>query len=386
MVILQARALQLPDGLLMEGLDVMRIGITPCGSKMAISTQAGMLFVIHDLDLATFEEDMREVDFDDLDSVTFTHSLTTGSAPFDAFAMVDLLEDEEGEKVLSAMQVLTRRRNRVEILPQEHLRPGTTMSILFDPTSQFMLTRRYTEDGEETFIYDVGDRPQDKGGEMHKFNDEYAKWIQAKWALRGLLDLPGDNRDDSESEEVAGDEDGETLTDDSDDEDEATSTEDEGSDTEDTPQPPGPPPPDFSGFAEYPHEQSHLASHQLFEMLRHTPHKYLRFTDMIFRRQVVHLQESNFSTGFFKSSCFSNCGRFVCSPYHRGVRVFDVEAKDRGVPIAATLHKAHINTHKDNVLVTAFSPTLPVMASGGIDGSVCFYSPWGALLQTQEKK
>ena len=414
----------------------MRIGVPPDGSKLVIATQHGLLFVVHNVDLATFRDDMKDLDFDRLYSVFFSvglsdpsilirrmsesessesendegpveganeFSLPLGEPPIDfedhfreevpyfaPFAPNHIRtgsrepedstseSDDEEERDLSeledlrelAARVFTRSRNRIEFLPQEHLRKGATMSIHFDASSRFMLTRRYCFGAEETLVYDLSTTRSPEI--LSSFNDRYYKWVrqihlseasaaaESIWGASDsflatkLMANPGFSENDEIVEEYS-------------------PHEGQGSDptTFSLAQSP-----EFEGLVEYPDPASIMGTQTNF--MKMTRQTYQRFTQMIFERQLVHIPESNFSEGFFKSPCFSNCGRFVCSPYHRGVRMFDVEKMTLGLPFAATLWRPIINTHKSNVLVVAYSPTLPVMASGGLDGVVCMYSTAGS--------
>lgn len=317
--------------------------------------------MVHDLDLETFASDMEDLDFNELLIIAVNKVFLSNepgkqenleeeetnadeedegtSKPFSFLNLSRELHPNEppvnfeealfGQGMQRELEVFTRRKNRIEFILQDHLQPGVVMSIFFDRNSEFMLTRRYCAQAEETLVYDLRQLNSDS---LKRVNEFTTSFLQCRGELPpAVLPMPP-----TAAVEIAG---------------------------------------GFDRLMEYCNVQEtypEFTEQGDFESIANK-----RYFEGIFRRQRVHIDESNFSSGFFKSSCFSNCGRFVCSPYHRGVRIFDVEEMRLGLPMNTSLRRPIINTHRDDVLVTAFSPTLPVMASGGLDGVVCFYSTTG---------
>eukprot|EP00742_Colponemidia_sp_Colp-10_P011845 GILJ01013223.1.p1 GENE.GILJ01013223.1~~GILJ01013223.1.p1 ORF type:complete len:166 (+),score=18.89 GILJ01013223.1:72-500(+) len=95
-----------------------------------------------------------------------------------------------------------------------------------------------------------------------------------------------------------------------------------------------------------------------------------------------YVSDSNTCGDVIKGPCFSNCGQFICSPYFRGVRIFDFAGGLRHLGgmnepkiIGLRLARALLNTHSGGVLVCRYHPYLPLLADGGSEGSVNFYAP-----------
>jgi WD40 repeat protein len=97
-------------------------------------------------------------------------------------------------------------------------------------------------------------------------------------------------------------------------------------------------------------------------------------------RLLFRMPDSHAARGYIKELCFSSCNNLICSPYYRGVRVFDFtrglqKLKSDGSVSDLPLCQPLVNTHDDCVLTTRYHPQLPMFASGGMDGKVNFYCP-----------
>ncbi len=93
------------------------------------------------------------------------------------------------------------------------------------------------------------------------------------------------------------------------------------------------------------------------------------------------LEEANLGRGFIKEVCFNLDGRIICSPFGNGVRIlaFDKECGELSCcafkkPRKLTEIKTLIS-HKNTVLTSKFSPCLPILATGCLDGVVSFHLP-----------
>lgn len=99
-------------------------------------------------------------------------------------------------------------------------------------------------------------------------------------------------------------------------------------------------------------------------------------------RLLHYAQEPNRGRGWIKELCFSTDGRLVCSPLERGVRLlaFDPDIRELSdcVPTVPPRPLVHVLTnvsHSNYVVSTKFSPTHFLLASGCLNGQVCFHQP-----------
>lgn len=99
-------------------------------------------------------------------------------------------------------------------------------------------------------------------------------------------------------------------------------------------------------------------------------------------RLLHYAQEPNRGRGWIKELCFSTDGRLVCSPLERGVRLlaFDPDIRELSDCVPATPPRplVHVLTnvsHSNYVVSTKFSPTHFLLASGCLNGQVCFHQP-----------
>uniref|UniRef100_L7MAA8 Putative wd repeat domain 32 n=1 Tax=Rhipicephalus pulchellus TaxID=72859 RepID=L7MAA8_RHIPC len=99
-------------------------------------------------------------------------------------------------------------------------------------------------------------------------------------------------------------------------------------------------------------------------------------------RLLHYAQEPNRGRGWIKELCFSTDGRLVCSPLERGVRLlaFDSDFRELSdcVPLSPPRPLVHVLTnvsHYNYVVSTKFSPTHFLLASGCLNGQVCFHQP-----------
>lgn len=97
-------------------------------------------------------------------------------------------------------------------------------------------------------------------------------------------------------------------------------------------------------------------------------------------RLQSYIEESNLASGFIKELCYNQDGRIICSPFGNSIRLlaYDrncndlVECYQNPSPL---IEIGFVTSHKNSVLTTRFSPTLPILASGCLGGQVCFYQP-----------
>lgn len=101
------------------------------------------------------------------------------------------------------------------------------------------------------------------------------------------------------------------------------------------------------------------------------------------QRMLNYIQEPNKGKGFIKELCFSADGRLICSPYGHGIRLLAFSADcaelpktlhPDGQPQALTVLK-YIKCHSDIVVSTKFSPRMPLLASGCLNGKVVWHQP-----------
>lgn len=94
-----------------------------------------------------------------------------------------------------------------------------------------------------------------------------------------------------------------------------------------------------------------------------------------------YIDESSFASGFIKEISFSSDGRVISSPFKKGVRLlaFDPNCHELCDCVPKSLNQLSVvNTffsHKRNVLTSAFSPLMPLLATGCRAGDVHFHLP-----------
>lgn len=100
------------------------------------------------------------------------------------------------------------------------------------------------------------------------------------------------------------------------------------------------------------------------------------------QRLLFYAQELNRGRGWIKELCFSTDGRLVCSPLERGVRLLAFDADLRELcdcvpksPPKPLVHVLTNTSHSNYVVSTKFSPTHCLLASGCLNGQVCFHRP-----------
>ena len=98
-------------------------------------------------------------------------------------------------------------------------------------------------------------------------------------------------------------------------------------------------------------------------------------------RMTHYIEEPNVGRGFIKEVCFTNDGRFLCSPFAFGVRILAFNSRCQElcdcVPNKpAVLHEVTSNMSHGNVVVAVnCSPTECLMVSGCLNGKVDFHQP-----------
>jgi len=110
---------------------------------------------------------------------------------------------------------------------------------------------------------------------------------------------------------------------------------------------------------------------------------YEQFKSFFPYRALFKFSDSASGSGFIKEPTFSCCGDFICSPYHRGVRMFDFKEglellqhrKNEKELLQLPLLCPLISTHSAPVLTCRYHPFLPMLASGGLDAKINFYMP-----------
>ncbi|XP_064465722.1 DDB1- and CUL4-associated factor 10-like isoform X2 [Ornithodoros turicata] len=98
-------------------------------------------------------------------------------------------------------------------------------------------------------------------------------------------------------------------------------------------------------------------------------------------RLLHYAREPNVGRGWIKELCFSTDGRLVCSPHAYGVRLLAFNSQCRELsdclpqspqPLVQLLTNV---SHANFVVSTKFSPTHCLLASGCLNGKVCFHQP-----------
>jgi len=343
---------------------------------MVMSTFAGHLILIHDLDLSTFEQDFRHIILEELYHQSLVQDLTKEKederleVEFESSAD-KVFTSKSPEQEALCLQALTRKKNRVEFLFQQHLLPGRAMSLHFDPFSRYLLAWRTRRNGDESLIYDLAREEERNMKLISEFSHEYCHFH----GLNYLDSSADDERHGLDEEKEEGEEQKESrdysedIKKDQGNKEDKKKEEHRGKKGTNLPWN-GPERKNY--FREFPiYPSLEIRSQFPFDSL-----PVPSLVHLAFRRQVCYMQEGLFSAGFFKGPCWSNCGRFTCSPYHRGVRIFDHSLLEGGLPFPQKVAKTFEDVHQQDVLTVAFSPTLPQIASGGHDGRVCLYSPY----------
>lgn len=101
------------------------------------------------------------------------------------------------------------------------------------------------------------------------------------------------------------------------------------------------------------------------------------------RRMLYSIEQPNKGRGLIKEECFSSCGRLICSPYGVGVRLLAFSPDCLELPHALEqqngpnkLHELkYLDSHKDTVVSTRFSPVQPLLVSGCLQGKIVWHQP-----------
>ena len=96
-----------------------------------------------------------------------------------------------------------------------------------------------------------------------------------------------------------------------------------------------------------------------------------------------YIEEPNKGKGFIKELCFSTDGRFICSPYACGIRILAFSKDCQELPYTLSddgeprkLHEIQcIEKHSEIVVSTKFSPNLPIVVSGCLQGKIIWNHP-----------
>jgi len=302
---------------------IARMRLTPDASKMIVSLHSGQLVLIKNLDLTKKNE--LEVNLGNVSN--YISSCLTAALR---------ANPESGSKILVPVECI-RKTNQIELL----LEPGRgySTSLQLDPSGRYLLTRRHMIDkSEECCVFDLEkSNPHDD-----VLKNDYLTTGKHRSSLRDFFNWYEDT-DDEEDITITNEEDAERLD---------------------------------------------LQSNAKAENITHRAN-FVPVTTSVRNafpyRLLFQIEDSHNEEGFIKGPCFSSNGRFFCSPYHRGVRIFDfldgVQQQEReraygkqvkyDLPSFVNL----VNTHSAGVLTTRYHPFLPMFASGGIDGRVCFYMP-----------
>lgn len=96
-----------------------------------------------------------------------------------------------------------------------------------------------------------------------------------------------------------------------------------------------------------------------------------------------YIEEPNQSKGFIKELCFSTDGRFICSPYACGIRILAFDEQGRELPYSLSstgepqkLQQIQcIEKHSEIVVSTKFSPRVPIVVSGCLQGKILWNQP-----------
>lgn len=310
--------------ILMMSPEIMRIGIPNDESKLVLSLRSGALMLIHDLNLATFQTDFVDFDWSDLPTKIFKAYWSYKGA------LLELNESPEEE-------------TWDELFDEDEVDTGES------PIDYLLMTGKLSFDGGKFRKITPFNRRQNRLEIISAtgFDESIPMTIGFDPASKSLLTRTyGFNSESSFIYDISN----------------------QNANNNNNPSP---------NNAEITQAGFKIKAK---ELLKTNANEY--FSPRI-RGYVV---ESNFSSGIFKNPCFSNCGRIICSPYHHGVRIFDVRKVLQMTPETWNAHPVKkdfqpdlavplVNTHNDDVFVTCYSPTLPLFASGGADGRVVFYSP-----------
>ena len=91
-------------------------------------------------------------------------------------------------------------------------------------------------------------------------------------------------------------------------------------------------------------------------------------------RCLWNLSDSSAGQGIIKEPSFDTTSTIIASPYHNGLRLLSVK---NGKEIIDCVHgnEKMLNTHSNHVYTAQFSHSLPYLATGSEDGTVCIYYP-----------
>lgn len=318
---------------------LMRMRLTPDSRKMVISTTGGYLMVIHDLDLHTLSQDLQGF------KPNMYHLIQMGTASAALGGVHDHL--------------FTAKRNRVELISDFPCGNDAEVisSLQVHPHGWCVLSRNTSSDenSEWTCVHDIQEPPLESLGpiedrpeaaDLRPSRPLVQVWLHPPQDYQPLLMMRGPTYDDEIPEtrvlHVSGGsrDENPTVT-------EGTLEEAEAF---------------LAGRAS---QSAHVAARPKAPRPR-----LLRY-----------MEEPNVGRGWIKELCFSTDGRLVCSPHTFGVRMlaFNRECRELSDCLPRSpMPLSHLMTnvsHANYVVSTKFSPTHCLLASGCLNGKVCFHQP-----------
>ncbi|GAB0096466.1 DDB1- and CUL4-associated factor 10 homolog [Sergentomyia squamirostris] len=102
------------------------------------------------------------------------------------------------------------------------------------------------------------------------------------------------------------------------------------------------------------------------------------------KRMLYYIEEPNIGKRFIKELCFSSDGRVICSPYGYGIRLltFNRDCSELNSCCDGPDAKAQkltelkvMKCHSDIVVSTKFSPRLPLLVTGCLNGKIVWLQP-----------
>uniref|UniRef100_A0A7S4UJK8 Uncharacterized protein n=1 Tax=Guillardia theta TaxID=55529 RepID=A0A7S4UJK8_GUITH len=105
----------------------------------------------------------------------------------------------------------------------------------------------------------------------------------------------------------------------------------------------------------------------------HVVHAYKAW--QIFPKRLVGICEDSQSRDIFVDASMSPCGRLICSPYYRGLRLLNMEEAlkqdpSQGVSTMEPLSVNLVNKHQAHVVTAQYHPFEPIVAAGSLDGMI----------------
>lgn len=320
---------------------IMRMRLTNNASKMILCTSEGYMMVIHDLNLDTIQEDLKPFQSDLYRLMQKGHS-----CGFDFGSWCNHL--------------FTAKRNRVELIsdfPQDDEAHSIT-SLDVHPHSWCILTRNITKDDsrEWTCVHDIQDdvRPIEQVPMKLPIEPAIHRYDAPSSALRSYSM--------------------------------ASSS-----------QPMVPPVPTSSSALEMHVSPVVIISSRAQNRRAHatilnpsTSYREINRHDvpLIYKninRLSHYSSELNVGSGFIKELSFSTDGRVIASPFEFGYRILSFnescsELSDCHSPIGSApkelVEVKRLLPHSNHVVVSKFSPTTAMIASGCLSGRVVFSQPY----------